>query len=37
MKIYDDEGQPVTPGDTGRIFVGNDVQFEGYTGGGNKD
>ena len=21
----------------GRIFVGNDVQFEGYTGGGNKD
>ena len=24
-------------GETGRIFVGNDVQFEGYTGGGNKD
>ena len=22
---------------TGRIFVGNDLQFEGYTGGGNKD
>ena len=37
MKIYDEDGQPVTPGETGRIFVGNDVQFEGYTGGGNKD
>ena len=24
-------------GETGRIFVGNDVQFEGYTGGGHKD
>jgi acyl-CoA synthetase (AMP-forming)/AMP-acid ligase II len=37
VKIYDDEGQPVDGGDTGRIFVGNDLQFEGYTGGGNKD
>jgi acyl-CoA synthetase (AMP-forming)/AMP-acid ligase II len=37
VKIYDDEGQPVEDGDTGRIFVGNDLQFEGYTGGGNKD
>ena len=24
-------------GRDGRIFVGNDLQFEGYTGGGNKD
>ncbi len=37
VKIYDDDGKPVPPGETGRIFVGNDVQFEGYTGGGNKD
>jgi fatty-acyl-CoA synthase len=37
VKIYDDEGQPVDQGETGRIFVGNDLQFEGYTGGGNKD
>ncbi len=37
VKIYDDDGQPLKPGETGRIFVGNDVQFEGYTGGGNKD
>jgi fatty-acyl-CoA synthase len=38
VKLYDDDGKPVErPGETGRIFVGNDVQFEGYTGGGNKD
>jgi fatty-acyl-CoA synthase len=37
VKIYDDEGKPVEQGETGRIFVGNDLQFEGYTGGGNKD
>jgi fatty-acyl-CoA synthase len=37
VKIYDDDGNPVKPGETGRIFVGNAVQFEGYTGGGNKD
>ena len=37
VKIYDEDGKPVPAGETGRIFVGNDVQFEGYTGGGNKD
>src|SRR5215218_2220753 len=37
VKIYDDDGNAVEQGDTGRIFVGNDLQFEGYTGGGNKD
>jgi len=37
VKIYDEHGTPVPPGQTGRIFVGNDVRFEGYTGGGNKD
>jgi fatty-acyl-CoA synthase len=37
VRIYDDDGRPVEPGQTGRIFVGNEVQFEGYTGGGNKD
>jgi fatty-acyl-CoA synthase len=26
----------VPPGATGRIFVGNELAFEGYTGGGNK-
>src|SRR5689334_2194072 len=37
VKIYDEDGKPVEQGESGRIFVGNDVQFEGYTGGGNKD
>jgi acyl-CoA synthetase (AMP-forming)/AMP-acid ligase II len=37
VKIYDEDGGPVKDGETGRIFVGNDLQFEGYTGGGNKD
>ena len=37
VRIYDDHGQPVPPGTTGRIFVGNEMQFEGYTGGGGKD
>jgi acyl-CoA synthetase (AMP-forming)/AMP-acid ligase II len=37
VKVYDDDGNPVDPGETGRIFVGNAVQFEGYTGGGDKD
>jgi fatty-acyl-CoA synthase len=38
VRLYDDDGEPVEkPGETGRVFVGNDMQFEGYTGGGNKD
>jgi acyl-CoA synthetase (AMP-forming)/AMP-acid ligase II len=37
VRLYDDDGNPVAPGATGRIFVGNEMQFEGYTGGGNKD
>jgi acyl-CoA synthetase (AMP-forming)/AMP-acid ligase II len=37
VKLYDDDGNEVKQGDTGRIFVGNEMQFEGYTGGGNKD
>jgi len=37
VKLYDDEGHPVKQGETGRIFVGNEMQFEGYTGGGGKD
>jgi fatty-acyl-CoA synthase len=30
-------GAEVQPGQTGRIFVGNELAFEGYTGGGGKD
>ncbi len=37
VKLFDDDGEPVAQGDTGRIFVGNEMQFEGYTGGGGKD
>jgi acyl-CoA synthetase (AMP-forming)/AMP-acid ligase II len=38
VKLYDEDGNPVTKaGATGRIFVGNEMLFEGYTGGGGKD
>ena len=37
VRLYDDDGKEVAEGDTGRIFVANEMQFEGYTGGGNKD
>ena len=37
VRLYDDAGLPVTRvGATGRIFVGNEMAFEGYTGGGGK-
>jgi fatty-acyl-CoA synthase len=37
VKLYDEQGRLVPEGDTGRIFVGNEMLFEGYTGGGTKD
>jgi fatty-acyl-CoA synthase len=37
VKLFDEHGKEVPAGETGRIFVGNISQFEGYTGGGNKD
>ncbi len=37
LKIYDEEGNELPQGEVGRIFVGNEMLFEGYTGGGNKD
>jgi fatty-acyl-CoA synthase len=38
VRLYDDAGLPVEATDvTGRIFVGNEMAFEGYTGGGGKD
>jgi fatty-acyl-CoA synthase len=38
VRLYDFDGRLVTgPGATGRIFVGNGFQFDGYTGGGNKE
>jgi acyl-CoA synthetase (AMP-forming)/AMP-acid ligase II len=38
VRIYDEAGrQLVEPGQVGRIFVGNEMKFDGYTGGGGKD
>jgi acyl-CoA synthetase (AMP-forming)/AMP-acid ligase II len=37
VRIVDQVGNDVEPGRTGRVFVGNEMAFEGYTGGGGKD
>jgi fatty-acyl-CoA synthase len=37
VRILDEDGREVPPGDVGRIFVGNEMKFEGYTGGGGKE
>jgi acyl-CoA synthetase (AMP-forming)/AMP-acid ligase II len=37
VKIVDEELREVPEGETGRIFVGNEMSFEGYTGGGDKE
>jgi fatty-acyl-CoA synthase len=37
VRLYDENGKEVPRGETGRIFVGNEMAFEGYTGGGGKD
>jgi fatty-acyl-CoA synthase len=36
VKLLDDDGREVGPGATGRIFVGNEMAMDGYTGGGGK-
>ncbi len=37
IAILDGDGRPLPAGESGRIFVGNEMSFEGYTGGGGKD
>ncbi|MCU1658299.1 MAG: Plipastatin synthase subunit [Pseudonocardiales bacterium] len=37
IRLLDPDGREVPPGQSGRIFVGNAIQFEGYTGGGTKE
>jgi len=37
VKLFDADGDEVPEGERGRIFVGNQMLFEGYTGGGTKD
>jgi len=36
VKLLDEQGGEVGPGQTGRIFVGNEMAMDGYTGGGGK-
>jgi fatty-acyl-CoA synthase len=36
VRLYDTDDKPAAPGQSGRIFVGNSILFEGYTGGGGK-
>jgi acyl-CoA synthetase (AMP-forming)/AMP-acid ligase II len=36
VKLLDDAGREVPPRATGRIFVGNEMAMDGYTGGGGK-
>jgi fatty-acyl-CoA synthase len=37
VRILDEEGHEVPTGESGRIFVGNTLLFEGYTGGESKE
>jgi fatty-acyl-CoA synthase len=37
VKLLDAEGREVGAGEGGRIFVANEMMFEGYTGGGGKE
>ena len=37
VRILDEHGRELPGGEVGRIFVGNDMSFDGYTGGGGKE
>jgi fatty-acyl-CoA synthase len=37
VRLFDEDGKEVPRGEVGRIFVGNEMAFEGYTGGGGKE
>ena len=37
VKILDESRHELPTGETGRVFVGSTIQFEGYTGGGDKE
>jgi fatty-acyl-CoA synthase len=37
VKLLDADGREAKPGQGGRIFVANEMVFEGYTGGGGKE
>ncbi len=37
VEILDEQGRRLPAGESGRIFVGHMIRFEGYTGGGDKE
>jgi acyl-CoA synthetase (AMP-forming)/AMP-acid ligase II len=37
VKLLDEQGREVPQGENGRIFVANEMVFDGYTGGGGKE
>ncbi len=37
VKLLDEQGREVPKGESGRIFVANELMFEGYTSGGGKE
>ncbi len=37
VKLLDDDGREAKAGEGGRIFVANEMMFDGYTGGGGKE
>lgn len=37
VRLIDSNGADVPAGETGRIFIRNEMTFDGYTGGGNKE
>jgi fatty-acyl-CoA synthase len=37
VRLFDESEREVPQGEVGRIFVGNEMSFEGYTGGGGKE
>jgi len=37
LKILADDGRALGPGETGHVYVGGELVFEGYSGGGSKE
>jgi acyl-CoA synthetase (AMP-forming)/AMP-acid ligase II/NAD(P)-dependent dehydrogenase (short-subunit alcohol dehydrogenase family) len=37
VKVLGEDGAELSPGETGRVFIGSPLVFEGYTGGGSKE
>jgi acyl-CoA synthetase (AMP-forming)/AMP-acid ligase II len=37
VAVLDPDGRPLPPGEPGRLFVGNEMLFEGYTNGAGKE